>query len=159
MPITFVLGVLCILAAFTNGSAQIPREATDQPAESKPLKLTPRLRERNRVRIPVLTPRSRERHRVRTTSKIPTTIESDRFLDLGDSFRKDGKWNAAEAAYKEAINVWSGNADALLELGFLYIDRNRLPEAQSVYSKLRAVDSSVAAELLADINRFKAATR
>ena len=58
-----------------------------------------------------------------------------------------------------AADLAPGNAEAFLELGFLYIDRNRLPEAQSVYSKLRAVDSSVAAELLADINRFKAATR
>ena len=53
----------------------------------------------------------------------------------------------------------SGNAEALRELGFLYIDRNRLPEAQSVYSKLRSVNSSVAAELFADIQRYKAASR
>ena len=85
--------------------------------------------------------------------------ESDRFLILGDDFRKDGKWNAAEAAYNESTKVWPNNADALLELGYLYIDRNRLPEAQRVYSKLRAVNSSSAAELLADINRYKAAIR
>jgi thioredoxin-like negative regulator of GroEL len=130
------------LAAFTSGSAQIARKATDKPA-SKP---TARARERHRVRIPV-------------ADKTPITTESDRFLDLGDSFRQDGKWNAAEAAYKEAINVWSGNADALLELGFLYIDRNRLSEAQALYSKLRGVNSAVAAELLADINRYKQANR
>ena len=146
MPKTLVLLVLCTLAAFTNGSAQIARKATDKTAESKASKTTSR---------------SRERHRVRTslTATTPVTIESDRFLDLGESFRKEGKWNAAEAAFKESINVWPGNADALRELGFLYIDRNRLPEAQGVYSKLRAVDSSVAAELLADINRYKAANR
>jgi len=142
MRITFVLVVFCTLAPFTNGSAQIARKATDKPT-SKP---TARARERHRVRTPV-------------TANLPTTTESDRFLDLGDSFRQDGKWNAAEAAYKESINVWPGNANALLELGFLYIDRNRLPEAQSVYSKLRGVNSSVAAELLADINRYKAASR
>jgi tetratricopeptide (TPR) repeat protein len=142
MRITFVLVVFCTLAAFTNGSAQIARKATDKPT-SKP---TARARERHRVRNPA-------------TANIPTTIESDRFLNLGDSFRQDGKWNAAEAAYKESIAVWSGNAEALLGLGFLYIDRNRLPEAQAVYSKLRGVNSSVAAELLADINRYKAASR
>ena len=142
MRISFVLVVFCTLVAFTNGSAQIARKATDKPT-SKP---TARARERHRVRNPA-------------TANIPTTIESDRFLNLGDSFRQDGKWNAAEAAYKESIAVWSGNADALLELGFLYIDRNRLPEAQAVYSKLRGVNSSVAAELLADINRYKAASR
>ena len=142
MRISFVLVVFCTLVAFTNGSAQIARKATDKPT-SKP---TARARERHRVRTPV-------------ANKTPITTESDHFLDLGESFRQDGKWNAAEAAYKEAINVWPGNADALLELGFLYIDRNRLPEAQAVYSKLRGVNSSVAAELLADINRYKAASR
>ena len=142
MRITFLLVVFCTLAAATNGSAQIARKATDKPA-SKP---TARTRERHRVRIPV-------------ADNLPTAIESDRFLDLGDKFREDRKWNAAEAAYKESINIWSGNANALLELGFLYIDRNRLPEAQAVYSKLRGVNSSVAAELLADINRYKAASR
>ena len=143
MPITFILVVFCTLAVFSSGSAQIARKATDKRAESKPSKTTQR----------------RERHRVRPSVTSPTTIESDRFLDLGDRFRNAGKWNAAEAAYKESIRVWSSNADALLELGFLYIDRNRLPEAQAVYSKLRGVNSSVAAELLADINRYKAASR
>ena len=145
MPKTFLV-IFCTLAAFTNGSAQVVRKPTDKPAESKASKSTPRPRERYRVRTA-------------DTSKIPTVTESDRFLDLGDRFRKEGKWNAAEAAYKESINVWSDNAEALRELGFLYIDRNRLPEAQAVYSKLRSVNSSVAAELLADIGRYKAASR
>ena len=144
MRISFLV-IFCTLASFTDGAAQVVRKATDKPAESKSSKSTPR-RERNRVRTP-------------DTSKIPTVTESDRFLDLGESFRKEGKWNAAEAAYKEAINVWSGNPEALRELGFLYIDRNRLPEAQAVYSKLRSVNSAVAAELLADIQRYKAASR
>jgi tetratricopeptide (TPR) repeat protein len=139
----FVLVVFYTLAAFTNGSAQVARKATDKPAESKP---APRRPERPRVRRPV-------------TSTSPATTESDQFLNLGERFRKDGKWNAAEAAYRESIKVWPSNADAFLELGFLYIDRNRLPEAQAVYSKLRAVNSSFAAELLADINRYKAASR
>ena len=146
MPITFVLVLFCTLAAFTNGSAQIARKATDKPAESKPLKSTTRGPERHRVRTPL-------------KSTTPATIESDRFLLLGGDFRKAGKWNAAEAAYNESIKAWPNNADALLELGYLYIDRNRLPEAQRVYGKLRAVDSLSAAELLADINRYKAAIR
>lgn len=145
---TFVLVVFCTLAAFSNGSAQVVRKATDKPVGKAhdPPAPTPRRPERHRVRRPV-------------ASTSPATIESDQFLDLGDSFRKDGKWNAAEAAYKESIKAWSGNADALLELGFLYIDRNKLPDAQGVLSKLRAVNSSIAAELLADINRYKAASR
>jgi tetratricopeptide (TPR) repeat protein len=144
MKITFLLVVFCTLFAFTSGSAQIARKATDKRAESKPSKTNPWRHERHRVRPPVTS---------------PATIESDRFLDLGNSFRKDGKWNAAEAAYEESLKVWPGNAEALLELGFLYLDRNRLPEAQRVHSKLRGVNSSVAAELLADINRYRAASR
>lgn len=139
----FVLVVFCTLAAFTSGSAQVAKKATDKAVEPRP---APRRRERPRVRPPV-------------ANTAPATVESDRFLDLGNSFRQDGKWNAAEAAYKEAVSVWSGNADALLELGFLYIDRNRLPEAQSMYNKLRGVDSSAAADLLADINRYKQSIR
>ena len=132
--------VLCTLAAFTDGSAQIPRKATDKPAAA------PRRRERSRTRPP-------------TTATTPASTESYNFFDLGERFRQERKWNAAEAAYKESLKVWPGNADALLELGFLYIDRNRLTDAQGVYSKLRAVNSSFAAELLADINRYKAAIR
>jgi tetratricopeptide (TPR) repeat protein len=139
------LTIFCTLAAFSDRSAQVVRKAADKPAESKASKSTPR-RERYRVRTPDI-------------AKIPTVTESDRFLDLGERFRSEGKWNAAEAAYKESVNVWSGNAEALRELGFLYIDRNRLSEAQGVYSKLRSVNSSIAAELLADINRYKAASR
>jgi tetratricopeptide (TPR) repeat protein len=135
--------VLCTLAAFVTGSAQVAPKATDKPAESKPA--APR--------------RPRPRTRPPATSATPASTDSYNFLDLGDRFRQERKWNAAEAAYKEAIKAWPGNADALLELGFLYIDRNKLPEAQGVHSKLRAVNSSFAAELLADINRYKAASR
>ena len=134
-----VVIVFCTLGACSDGSAQIAPKATES-------KSTPRRRERPRVRPSA------------TATTIAST-ESYNFFDLGERFREKRKWNAAEAAYKESIRVWPGNADALLELGFLYIDRNRLPEAQGVHSKLRAVNSSFAAELLADINRYKAAIR
>ncbi len=88
-------------------------------------------------------------------ARTPASVESDKFLDLGDSFREQKKWKAAEAAYKEAVNVWSGNADALLELGFLYLDRNKIDEAQQTYGKLRSVNASYASDLLAEINRLK----
>lgn len=136
--------VLCTLAAFVSGSAQIVRKATDKPAEPKPT---------------IRRPTHPRRPRPPATSATPASNESYNFLDLGDRFREERKWNAAEAAYKESIKSWGGNADALLELGYLYIDRNKLPEAQGVLSKLRAVNSSFAAELLADINRYKAASR
>ena len=106
-------------------------------------------------------PARRERHRAPRTapaaSRNPASVESDNFLKLGDRFREQQKWKAAEAAYKEAINVWPANADALLELGFLYLDRNKIDEAQQTQGKLRAVNASYASDLLAEINRQKAA--
>ena len=89
------------------------------------------------------------------SSKNPASVESNNFLDLGNTFRGQKKWNAAEAAYKEAVTVWPGNADALLELGFLYCERNRINEAQQIQGKLRSVSAADASELLAEINRLK----
>jgi len=65
------------------------------------------------------------------------------------------KWNAAEAAYKEAVSVWPGNSDALLELGYLYLDKNKIDEAQQTLSKLRSVSAADASELLAEITKRK----
>lgn len=90
-------------------------------------------------------------------SKNPAAVESDNFLNLGERFRKQNRWKAAEAAYKEAVEVWPGNTDALLELGLLYLDRSRIDEAQQTYNKLRSTDAPYAAYLLAEINRRKAA--
>ena len=90
-------------------------------------------------------------------SKNPASVESNNFFKLGDGFRQQEKWNAAEAAYKEAVRVWPANVDALLALGFLYLDRNRMDEAQQTYSKLRSLNASYASTLLAEINRYKAA--
>jgi len=89
-------------------------------------------------------------------SKTPATVESNNFFDLGKRFREQKKWRAAEAAYKEAVTVWPFNADAQLELGFLYLDRNRIDEAQQTYGKLRSINASYASDLLAEINRRKA---
>jgi tetratricopeptide (TPR) repeat protein len=99
------------------------------------------------------------RHKRQTTpanSKNPASVESNNFLDLGDSFREQKKWKAAEAAYKEAVKVWPGNVDARLELGLLYVDRTRMDEAQQTYSELRSLNASYASTLLAEINRRKA---
>lgn len=89
-------------------------------------------------------------------SRTPATVESGNFFDLGERFREQKKWNAAEAAYKEAVKVWPGNVDARLELGYLYLDRNRMDEAQQIYSELRSLNASYASNLLAEINRRKA---
>ena len=104
--------------------------------------------------------RREHRRKVRQTaptSRNPAAIESDNFIDLGDSFREQKKWKAAEAAYKEAVTSWPGNVDALLELGFLYLDTNRINEAQQTHAKLRSVNASYASQLLAEINTRKAA--
>jgi tetratricopeptide (TPR) repeat protein len=68
--------------------------------------------------------------------------QSDKFVDLGDSFADKSAWNAAEAAYKEAINISSGNADAWAGLGALYNDQGRLGEALNPLSRARGLDSS-----------------
>ncbi len=94
-------------------------------------------------------------------STTPASVESNKFVDLGDSFREKGKWNAAEAAYTEATNVWRANGEALLKLGYVYLDEKnpdiakKIERARAVQVKLRSVDSSLAATLLADINAFQ----
>ena len=88
-------------------------------------------------------------------SSNPASVESDNFLDLGDLFQRQKKWKAAEAAYKEAVTVWPANVDALSELGFLYLDRNKIDEAQQTHGKLRSVNALYASDLLAEINRRK----
>ena len=99
--------------------------------------------------------RPKPRPRPTVSTKDPDSVESYNFLDLGNTFRGQNKLNAAEAAYKEAVNVWPGNADALLELGFLYCDRNRIDDAQQTLGKLRSVNASYASELAAEITRRK----
>jgi tetratricopeptide (TPR) repeat protein len=136
--------VLCTLAAFSNDFAQKVKKAPVKPVEQ------PKSIQR---------PRKRPQPRPTVISTTPASTESSNFFDLGERFRKERKWNAAEAAYKEAVKVWRGNAQAWLELGYLYVDRNKIPEAQGVYRDLRAVDSAFAAELLADINFHKANSR
>ena len=140
LTLLFVVA-LCGLAGTTTALAQ--RLPTGREPESKPA-----------------SPRRPVFHKRQTApvaaAKNPAAIESDSFLKLGDSFRKQEKWKAAEAAYKEAVNVWSGNVDALAELGFLYLDRNKIDEAQQTYGKLRPLNASYAADLLAEINRRKA---
>ena len=90
-------------------------------------------------------------------SKNPAAVESSNFFALAARFREQKKWKAAEAAYKEAVNVWPANADALLELGYFYLERNKIDDAQLTHAKLRSVNASHASNLLAEINRKKAA--
>ena len=97
-----------------------------------------------------------KRQTVPAPSKSPASVESGSFLDLANTFREQKKWKAAEAAYKEAIKAWPSNADARLKLGLLYLDRNRIDDAQQTYNELRSFNASYASNLLAEINDRKA---
>lgn len=141
--LSVVAFLLCGLTGIEILAQRLPK-ATGREPENKS---TPARRER----------RNKTRPTASAASKNPASVESDNFLNLGDRFREQKKWKAAEAAYKEAVSVWPGNADALLELGFLYLDRNKIDEAQQTHGKLRPVNASYASDLLAEINRRKAA--
>ena len=133
--------MVCTLAGATEVLAQRIPKATGKEPENKP---APSRREGRPKRQPAP-----------VAAKNPAAVESGNFLDLGDRFREQKKWNAAEAAYKEAVKVWPGNVDALLELGLLYLDRNKLDEAQKTYNELRPVNASYASSLLTEINKYK----
>jgi tetratricopeptide (TPR) repeat protein len=135
---------ICELAGTPEAMAQRLPKATGREPENKS---APARRE----------PRYKVRLKAPAASRNPASVESDNFLDLGDRFREQQKWNAAEAAYKEAVKVWPDNVNALVELGFLYLDRNRMDDAQQIHSKLRSVNAAYASDLLAEINRRKAA--
>lgn len=92
-----------------------------------------------------------------TTAKTNNSEQSDHFLDLGDGFKEQQKWKAAEAAYKEAVNVWPGNAEAMQELGYLYLTVGKIADAQQTYSRLKSINGPYASELLVDIGISKAA--
>jgi tetratricopeptide (TPR) repeat protein len=134
---------VCVPAGTPVALAQRLPKATGREPDNKPARSRPE-----------------GRHKRQTTpanSKNPASVESDNFLNLGDRFREQKKWKAAEAAYKEAVKVWPGNVDARLELGLLYVDRTRMDEAQQTYSELRSINPSYASTLLAEINRRKSA--
>ena len=143
LELSIVAFFVCGLTGYEALAQRLPK-ATGREPENKS---APVRRER----------RPKARRTAPAASRSPASVESDNFFDLGDRFREQKKWKAAEAAYKEAVNVWPANADALLELGYLYLDRNKIDEAQQTHGKLRSVNASYASELLTEINRRKAA--
>ena len=135
--------MLSTFVAVPQAAAQVAPKATDGPPKPKG---TSTVRRGPRV------PRS-----TNPPGSTPAVVtESDRFLQLGDRFREKERWNAAEAAYKEAVNIWSRNAEALAELGYIYLNSNRVQEAQATASKLQGVNPQYARELQADIAKHKA---
>jgi tetratricopeptide (TPR) repeat protein len=140
--LSMVVFLVCGLAGTDVTLAQRLPKATGREPENKP---GPSRREGRH-----------KRQTAQAASSTPASIESGNFFDLGERFREQKKLKAAEAAYREAVKVWPGNVDALLELGFLYVDTNRMDAAQQTYSELRSLNSSFAANLLAEINKRKA---
>jgi tetratricopeptide (TPR) repeat protein len=137
---------VCAPAGTTAVLAQRLPKATGREPDNKAASARREVRHKARLTAPA-------------TTRNPASVESNNFVDLGDTFRQQKKWKAAEAAYKEAIIVWSGNADAVSELGFLYVDRNRIDEAEKLLGKLRSLNASYASDLLAEINRSKNALK
>ncbi|HKR11870.1 MAG TPA: tetratricopeptide repeat protein [Pyrinomonadaceae bacterium] len=133
---------VCGLAGTPDAFSQRLPKATGREPENKPAST-------------VRTERRKKRQTTIVVSRTPASAESTNFLELGDRFREQKKFKAAEAAYKEAFKAWSGNVDALIELGFLYLDKNRMDEAEQTYTKLRSLNASYASDLLSEIQRTK----
>lgn len=94
-------------------------------------------------------------------TKAPSSVDSDKFIELGNGFRDKQMWNAAEAAYKEATKVWSRNGEAYLLLGYLYLDEKnpdlskKVENARRVLGELRSINSAHAASLSDAISAFQ----
>jgi tetratricopeptide (TPR) repeat protein len=97
--------------------------------------------------------RTHRANRVKSEGPRSSNVEqSDLFATLGDSFLEKNKWNAAEAAYREATKLYSGNDDAWAGLGELYVEKANIAEAEHVYGRLQGLNSQAAADLRAAIN-------
>lgn len=148
LVVTLAMLVLCFGLASLSVNGQIAPKATDKAPAAKP-STTPR------PTTPSLRPPRRARPAGSVSPSGSASEASDNFLNLGDQFAEKSKWHAAEVAYKEAVRLWSGNADALVALGFLYVDKRERGEAFTVYNRLRPLDSSLAQDLLTEINKIK----
>lgn len=135
LPITFAMLVFCVLAASLNVLGQVaPRSrATPEPRAAAPRNSSPSPRKHLARRPRAVTP---------GVSRGNVSEQSDNFVDLGDKFAEKSKWRAAEAAYKEAITISPGNADAHAGLGTLYNDQGRHGEAFAPFNKARQSDPS-----------------
>ncbi len=133
-----LITVLFTFVAASETAAQVAPKATGKPKPTVG----------SRVRRPTRIPRATTPVGTTTT---PGVAESDRFLELGDRFQEKERWNAAESAYKEAIKLWPRNAEALTELGYIYLNSNRIQEAQATAGKLQGVNPQYARELQSDI--------
>jgi tetratricopeptide (TPR) repeat protein len=132
LPVTITMLFLCVLTASLTVLGQVAPSATDNAITPKPGS-TPRHSPKRPSRGP----------RPSTgISRSAVSEQSDRFVDLGDQFAGNSKWHAAEAAYREAINLSPGNADAWAGLGTLFNDQGRHGEAFTPLNKARGLDPS-----------------
>lgn len=129
---------LCFWAASSTAHAQVVPRPPKPPQEQKKI-----FRPIRTHKAPVNGP---------TTSSNST--DSDGFVELGDQFYQKGKFNAAEAAYKEALKLWTGNADAVAGLGYLYVSKGMRQEAQTQLGRLRQLDSAMASELAPEVGKL-----
>ncbi len=138
--------VFCALSAAPEVMAQTPSGTGRAPVTQPPPK-------QRTVKIP--------RRDSTIAAKAPSSVESDKFIELGNGFREKAMWNAAEAAYKEATKVWSGNGEAYLLLGYLYLDEKnpelakKVENARGVLGKLQSINSAHAASLSEAIKSFQ----
>lgn len=59
----------------------------------------------------------------------------DKAVELADKYATKGRFNESEAAYKTAIAMQPENVKAIYNLGNLYYDENRMPDAVKNYQK------------------------
>jgi tetratricopeptide (TPR) repeat protein len=137
LPVNFAMLVFCVLAASSNVSGQVAPRATD-PAPAAKSSNTPR-HSPSSARKPLS---RRPRTVTPGVSRGTVSEQSDNFVDLGDKFAEKSKWRAAEVAYKEAISLSPGNADAYAGLGTLYNDQGRHGDAFAPFNRARQSDPS-----------------
>ena len=138
--IFFGLLLFCVHGAGVDVRGQIPPKAA--PSSKPAAQPTTRSRERRKPK-----------NIVASAPRESSSSLTDNFIALGDQFADKSKWNAAEAAYNEAIKLGSGNAEAWAALGYLFVDQSKFGEAYRAYNRLRAMNSGWADDLLAEIKR------
>jgi tetratricopeptide (TPR) repeat protein len=146
--LSVVVFAICFGVGSVAGMGQKPTISTGSVRTAPPVSQPVRSDARSRGRI------LRAARTVKSTApRSSSAEESDKFVNLGDQFAEKSKWHAAEAAYNEAIKLYSGNSNAFAAMGYMYVDQGNLGEAYRVLNRLRAINSGMAEDLLVEIKR------